>query len=740
MRGTGWARSCACLLLACQSAHAYAQSTDATGARDEAAPAEEQSGLQDIVVTANRRSQSAQSAPLAIAALGAEQIISRGITDSQQLQKAVPGLFYGNNAGFAQPYIRGIGTGITVPGAESSVATFIDDVYQSQPFFTIQTLNAVDRIEVLKGPQGTLYGRNATGGAIRIETRNPSDHFETDNELIYGNYDYKRLNSYISAPLAEGVGANLAVVVSDRDGFGKILNRPGERVNSERFVSLRGKLAIALAANFDARLTGYYMHENDTKNTATTYSDRFGSIPTAVGLGGLVTYYSQDIYASYPVDNGIDAAGGNLRLRWHGPGVTVTSVSAYSDLSYISGGDFLSASIPIFNFQARKGRAHGFYQSLEVLGDSNGPFTWLVGGNYVDDSASFDRLIVFSGPNLASQSVATVKTKAYAVYGEASYKLTDRLTATGGLRYSDETKTQARVDAYNGAGTLLSSAPRRSRDWSQVTYKALLRYQLDQAMVYAKIETGFKSGTVNTLVPGSFISPEKITSYEAGVKSDLFDRTVRLNLSGFYYDYRNLQQQYNDIATGSSLLESAQKARVYGGEMEFNALVTPDLQLSLTGNLMKGEFVAFQSRGQFVPRASISPPPPGGPITSANAGNVVQLADVSGNRLVRAPTFTGTASIEYKVPLGDGSLVANASYYYSTKLYFDASNRIKQPAYNLVDGRITYNFPGDRISASLWGQNLTNATYIQGSALSATGDQIRIASPRQYGVSARYRF
>lgn len=696
-------------------------------------------GLDEIVVTANRRSQNVQSTPLTITALGGEDLVKLGVSNSQELQKVTPGLFYGNNGGFAQPYIRGVGTAITVPGAESSVATFIDDVYQSQPFFTIQSLNAIDRVEVLKGPQGVLYGRNATGGAIRIETRNPGDRLETDNELTYGNYNQLRFNGYISGPISDTLGANFAVVLADRDGFGRILNKDG-RVSSERFANLRGKLRWTPTDQLTVQLTGYYFVEDDTNNTATTYSNRFGSIPTATGLGGRVTYYSQDIYSSYPIKNAIDAVGGNLRVTWKTGDITITSLTAYSRLTYTQGGDFLSASIPIFNFQARDGGGRSVYQTLEAVGDT-GPFSWVLGGSFTDDEGRFDTLDVFLGANLATRTFAQVSTRAYALYAQGSYDLTDRFSVTGGARFTDERKTQDGIAVYNAAGVRTSSTPASSRSWSRVTWQALLKYQLDDAMLYGKIETGFKSGTVNTLVPRAFINPETITSYEAGVKSDLLDRKLRVNLSAFYYEYRNLQQQYNDIATGSSLLESASRARVRGGELQIDAIPTSRLRVSASANVMRGTFIDFVSNGQFVPRARANPVPPGGVPGPSNAGNVVTRLDVSGNRLLRAPDFTGTFSATYTVPLSDaGVLEANAGYYYSSKVYFDATNRIVQPAYGLLDARLTYRFPGDRFSIAVWGRNLTDETYIAGSALSATGDQIRLAAPRQFGGTIRYEF
>ncbi len=719
-------------------ASAFAQ----TGNTDPSAAAEQEiatAGIDDIVVTANRKSENLQSTPLTITALGGEQLIEQGVTSSLELQKVTPGLFYGNNGGFAQPYVRGVGTAITVPGAESSVATFIDDVYQSQPFFTIQSLNAIDRVEVLKGPQGVLYGRNATGGAIRIQTRNPGSRFETDNELTYGNYNQLRFNGYVSGPLADGLSANLAVVLTDRDGFGRILNGTG-RVSSEQYLSLRGKISWDATPNLNILLTGYYFNESDRNNTATTYSDRFGSIPTAVGLGGKVTYYSQDIYSAYPIGNKIESVGGNARMTWESGDITVTSITALSKLTYTQGGDFLSASIPIFNFQARDGGGNSFYQTLEAVGTS-GLFGWVVGGSYTNDESRFDTLDVFIGPNLAARTFAQVSTEAYAVYARGSFDITDRLNVTAGLRYTDETKSQDRIEGFNAAGVRTSLTPKTSRSWSKVTWQGLVKYQLDDVMLYAKAETGFKSGTVNTLVPRAYIDPETITSYEAGIKSDLLDRRLRINLSGFYYDYKNLQQQYNDVATGSSLLETAEGARVYGGELQFEAAPTERLRITASANLMKGTFTDFVSGGQFVPRALANPVPPGGTPGPANAGNVVTRLDVSGNRMMRAPDFTGTIGASYTIPFADGSsLDANASYYYTSKVYFDATNRLVQPSYGLLDARLTFQLPGEQLSLSLWGRNLTNETYISGSALSANGDQIRLGAPRQYGVTARYAF
>ncbi len=700
-----------------------------------AAPAAEEQGeagpLGEIIVTANRRSTNLQNTPISITALGGEALETQGINDTIALQQVTPGLTFNQNSSFAQPYIRGIGTDITTPGSESSVATFIDGVYQPFPFVGVQVLNAIESIEVLKGPQGTLYGRNATGGSINIQTRNPDKDFVAEGDFTYGNFDAKLGRVYLSVPLGDNLAWNIAGVISSRDGYGTNLTT-GADYNSENYKYIRSKLRWNPTDALEVTLSGYYFRRNDDSNMAYTYDPRWGSIPAPAALGGNVSILSQDVYTAYPIANRIRDYGGNLRVALDvGPG-TLTSITAFQRARAFIGPDFVSTDVPIFNFKADDNTGRNFSQDLYYSGDL-GDASFVVGGTYATASARFDPLVIILGTTPSQNSFQYVDTDAFAAYGELTYKLTDRLSVTGGIRYSNEKKTQDRLDIFLADGTPVSSTPRSSKSWNNVSYKALAQYDLGDAMLYAKFESGFKSGSVVAAEPGLYIEPETIDSYEVGLKSELLGRSLRFNLAGFYYNYKNVQVQYTDTTTGQALVESADKARIWGIEAQLTAAPSDNFTFNLGFNYLNTKYIDFVSSGAFVPNTVLVGP--GVP------GNSNVTLDVSGNDLVRSPPVTVSADVNWKIPFANGgSLNNSASIYLSDSYFFEVTNRTRQKSYALVGAQARYDFPDERFSLAVFGRNLTNTRYLTSLAPNSFGDAGQLAPPRTYGVTVSAKF
>ncbi len=716
------------VLLAPLAAHAQDETAPPVSA---AAEAEGDAGpLGEIIVTANRRATNLQNTAISITAIGGEMLETQGINDTIALQQVTPGLTFNQNSSFAQPYIRGIGTDITTPGSESSVATFIDGVYQPFPFVGVQVLNAIESIEVLKGPQGTLYGRNATGGSINVQTRNPDKDFVAEGDFTYGNFDAKLGRVYISVPLGDNLAFNVAGAISSRDGYGTNLTT-GEDYNRENYKYIRGKLRWNPTDTLEVLLSGYYFRRNDDSNMAYTYDPRWGSIPAPTALGGNVSLLSHDVYTAYPLINRIRDYGGNLRLNLEaGPG-TLTSITAFQRARAFIGPDFVSTDVPIFDFQADD-TGRNFSQDLYYSGDL-GDASFVVGGTYAKASARFDPLLVLLGTTPATNSFQYVDTEAFAAYGELTYKLSDRLSVTGGVRYSNEKKTQDRLDTFLPDGTQIVSTPRSSRRWDNVSFKALAQYDLGDAMVYAKFESGFKSGSVIAAEPGLYVEPETIDSWEVGLKSELLDRTLRFNVAGFYYTYKNVQVQYTDTTTGQALVESADKARIWGVEAQLTAAPSDNFTFNLGFNYLNSRYVDFISSGAFVPNTILV-----GPGVPGN-GNVT--LDVAGNDLVRSPPITISTDVNWKVPFADGSsLNSSASLYFSDSYFFEVTNRTRQKAYAVAGAQIRYDFAGDKFSVAVFGRNLTNTRYLTSLAPNSFGDAGQLAPPRTYGVtlSAKY--
>ncbi|MGE4431299.1 MAG: TonB-dependent receptor [Sphingobium sp.] len=723
---------------------AFAQDGAAAQPDQETATSGRSVGLEEIIVTATRRAESLQRVPLTVTAMTETGLRDAGIQNSRELQIATPGLTFNQaGGGFAQPYIHGIGTEITTPGGENSVPIFIDDVYVSQSLLGVQQLGGVERVEVLKGPQGTLYGRNASGGAINIQTKNPGNDPEGDLSASYGNYNAIKLQGYVSVPLSESLAANIAATFEDRDGFGKSLNT-GQDINDLHYYSVRAKLRYHPTDNFEAILTGHYFDKDDKDHIGYTYTTAFGTSPVPVAVGANVTYNSQDLYTAYNnLGSRVQAGGANLRLKVELGDTTLTTVSSYAKMKNRIGVDYVSASLPVFNFQAIT-EARTFTQSIYVNGRI-GDLTWTGGIQYLNDISSF-------GPNFAyvsgpaepdTAAYASIKTESIAGYAEGTYAFNDIFKITGGVRLNRDRKTQRRLQIYGGpglgnidspnegAGTLLSSTPRNGRTFNSFTFKISPQAQITpDLLVYAKVETGFKSGTFNSLVAGDSVKPERITSYEAGFKSELFDDRVRVNLSAFLYNLKDLQIFYLNPQNGTTLIQSAPRSRIWGADLEVMAKLTEGLTLSAGATYLNAKYRDYVAN-------SVYAPDPGGPGNQALFG-----VDVSGNRMQRAPEFTGNIRATYDFPLPDesGKLKANVQYYYSDSYYGDAIERFKIDSFDVVNAGLEYTLPGDRLSLEVWGRNLFNKFYFTYATVDPFGDRASPSDPRTYGATVRYKF
>jgi iron complex outermembrane recepter protein len=720
------------------------QASAQTTAPEQAAAPDNANQLEDIVVTATRRAENLQKVPLTVTALTTQGIRDSGIQNTRELQITTPGLtFTQAGGGFAQPYIHGIGTEITTPGGENSVPIFIDDVYISQSLLGVQQLAGVERVEVLKGPQGTLYGRNASGGAINIQTKNPGHDPEGDLSLSYGNYNEVKAQGYVSVPLSGKVFANFAGTYEDHTGYGKSLNT-GRDINDLHYYSMRGKILFEASDNFDVMVTGHYYNKDDKDHLGYSYTSEFGTTPLAAALGGRVTFQSRDLYTAFNgLGSKVEAGGANLRANLHLGDTTITSLTSYAKMTNYIGVDYVGADIPIFNFQAQD-QARTITQSLFA----NGQFaalTWTAGVQYLNDKSSFTPNYVYTGgpAEATTATYATIKTESIAGYAEGTYAFGDIFKLTAGVRYNHDKKTQERLDVYagpglgdiyhpiDGGGTLISSTPKNSRTFNSVTFKVSPQAQITKdILLYGKVETGFKSGTYNATVAFDAVKPEKITSYEVGLKSEFLDDRLRLNISGFYYNLRNLQVFYTDPATGGTLIQSAPRERIYGADVEASALIARGLTISGGATFLSAKYRDYVANSVYAPN-------PGG------IGNATLFGvDVAGNYMQRAPKFTGNARVTYDLPLPDnmGQLRANAQYYYSGKFYGDAIERFVIHHYNILNAGLEYTFPNKHLSLEVWGRNLTNAFYFTAITIDPFGDRGSPSDPRTYGGTIRYRF
>lgn len=718
---------------------AFAQTTQAT----------EMTGSSDIVVTAQRRSERLQDVPMSITALSADVLERSGVTNTTDIARVTPGVTMAFYGGFLQPAIRGItSTGANI-GENSNVATYIDGIYQPQQIATLIDLPDVEQIEVLKGPQGALYGQNATGGAILISSRAPSFTPTGKFSASYGNYNDYQLRGYVSGPLADGVAASLTGSYQHRDGFRRHVLTNQRDLGVEAYV-LRGKLLVEPSDDARITLSGFYSHRVDSANYA-GFAVNGNSIGYAPNLGGLSPFFAGIPVPASPRTMGVKqfaaepgaftkirSYGGSIRGEFDVAGGTLTSSTGYVDntIGYLAD---IDASAPRI-IEARAEPLSGDYlvHDTSFVSGGSGPLSFLGGVFYLKGKETFvGNVSEIFLPNLPpapkvtlnfSNTFGQVRKEIYAVYGEVTFRASDALTITAGGRYTDE-KQRSFSGASPQVNTEYSGGAVHFRKF---TPRINARYALtDDINAYASWGRGFKSGVINNNAPPGqqLVKPETIDSFEAGIKGQI-GRSLRFNLAAFYYDYKNLQAvSYCPTCVGSTYLtQNAASARVKGADFDFTLEITPELSLNGGAAILDAYYTRFPDAQIYLPNAT-------------NTGNLSVTRDLSGGPLLRSPKFSGNLGANYALETEAGKFNAFASFYYNSGFGMELSNRIRQERHATVDAEVSFAPSGlDGARFVIWGKNLTDKAIYSQVLASNLSDLASYAPPRTFGIRAEYAF
>lgn len=698
----------------------------------------------DIVVTAQRRSERLQDVPMSITALSSEVLERAGVTNTTDIARVTPGVTMSFYGGFLQPAIRGItSTGANI-GENSNVATYIDGVYQPQQIATLIDLPDVEQIEVLKGPQGALYGQNATGGAILISSKAPSFTPTGRFSASYGNYNDIQLRGYATGPLADSVAVSLAGSYQDRGGFRRHVVT-GQRDQGLEAYVLRGKLLIEPSDSARITVTGFYSHRRDSANYA-GFAINGNSIGYAADLTGLGIptipvpasprpTSAKQFSADPDVFTRIRSYGGNLRAEFDIAGGTLTSTTGYvnNNIRYLA--DVDGAAVRVAEARAEPLSGHYFVHDTSFASGAAGPLSFLVGAFYLKGQETFGANI-FEGfmPNLPpAAKVSLFKTNAYgqvkkeiiAGYAELTLKATEQFTITAGGRYTRERQRTFSDTLQSVPQGRIIEYPGDPVTFEKFTPRVTARYALaDDLSAYASWGRGFKSGVVNTtdftLDP---VKPETIDAWEAGLKGRIVDG-LRFNLAAFYYNYKNLQAVA--YVPPNYITQNAATARVKGIDFDFTWDVTPEFTLSGGGAFLDAHYVKFPNAAVFEPYGT---------------GSLQVPTNLNGKPLLRSPDFSGNIAANYTVETGSGTFGAFASLYYNSGFGLELSNRIRQEAYATVDAELSFAPAGmDGLRFVIWGKNLTDHAIYATVLSSQLADVGSYAPPRTFGFRAEYAF
>jgi len=723
------------------AAPARAQST-ATASE---AQASQNSG--DIVVTAQRRSELARNVPLSVTALSGETLRTAGVTDTRSLQNLTPGLKMDRIGNFTLPSIRGITTSLTGPAEDPNVAIYLDGVYQPSPVSNTFDLPDVERVEVLKGPQGTLFGRNATGGAIQVFTREPSYTPAGSVTASYGRYNDFTIKASISAPIvADRVAVALSGFYNRDDSYYHNIGPATPALKGAESWLVRGKLRFDLTDQLRLTLAGSY---SDRTESLSIYGNPLNGNTAGRSLdpNAIVPTKPLDVALNDITPQRVKSYQFSGRLVWEGPAGTLTSTTAYThyethsaadaDYTYAPNGKSVNYYADIFEKY--------FTQEITYTSSFDGPFNFVAGGFYTDGEGSDFPLGVSNsfGSNVTIFGVQ--KVKAAAAFGEIYYNLTDKLSVVGGLRYSWERRTQSGGAVFGSftAPPPASLAFVGERSAHSLTPRASLRYALTPlSNIYFTYSQGFKSpvfNTTNVFFPDS-VDSEKIYAYELGYKGRL-GNTLNVNLAGFYYRYKNLQanayRTVNNVPLGVIL--NVPLARIWGGELEATWTPSPMFDARVGMSVLDAKYVDFTNAAVNLPCTDTATPCSvvGTPL---NIGNRSVSYNANGKTMIRAPKFTASGTVNGHFPVAGGKLDASATLYYSSTVFFTFDNRIKQPAYATLDARLQWSPDNSGFSIAVYGKNLTNKITLAGNFISSTSDGVSWSQPRTYGVEVGYKF
>ncbi len=757
---------------------AAVRAQDAPPAGAQPSPEAEQ-GVGEIIVTARRREESLQDVPVAVTAFTAQDIVARGITDISELAGSTPSLTFTGGAvggagtsGAAQVFIRGIGQDDYLPTADPGIGIYVDGVYLGRTTGSILQLLDVERVEVLRGPQGTLFGRNTIGGAINITSRAPTDVLTASGGVTLGENDLLELRSAISGPLAASVRGRLAAMYRRQDGIGRSTLVAGDFGNVDRFAAA-GSLDFGTGGRFSLRLTADYSeaNQNSPAQVVTFVNNPVTGLPSAYNFfadARGVTQFTSALVTGDPYTNSATRLGYDDSRVWGTAAIATYELSDLIDLRSITAyreseshfqGD-VDSSAALINFVTVDVDQNQISQELQLLG-TTGPIDWVVGGFYFREETDFQQTVdlisglndylTSSGACAASptrpticglaQTAATrgfrqptnLVSTSFAGFGQATWRVTDRFSVTLGGRFTTETK-----DFRSQAISLITNLPTvtdpltgsttivREARFDSFTPKAGLEYRATQdVLVYASFSSGFKSGTFNGRGSAgagfTTAEPEESDAYEVGIKSDLFDNRLRLNLAAFRTDYRNLQTTVSATDSSGNIftaLLNAATARSRGFEVEATARPAANTDVGFT-----------YSYNDAV-------------ILSATAGAQAQGL-LAGNRLGKTPEHRVSAFVEQHVPLRSGEISARVDWSFQSDMFHLPTNQaqVREPAYHVVNARLGWR-PTERVSVTAFVQNLLDERYaVQRSFVGSLGfATANFARPREAGLTLRFDY
>ena len=727
--------------------------------------------LAPITVTAERRSQSILSVGNSVSAITGDQLVNQGITSIADLAETTPGVMPAEGFGYTQVYVRGVGNNIYV-GADPSVATYIDGVPRIYGTMENNFVN-VDRIEILKGAQGGLYGRNATGGVLNIITRQPGESYQATADVSYGSLSTFHAAAYLNIPITDDIAWNVSL---DRDSHsyyvknlaatnpysaanfptGSSIGTPAETaayfnsavstppgVQNEDFWAVDSKLAVKIGSRFKLTIDGDFNQKEDSSGA--------GAIET---MPGLQQATSTDLFGLFGINanipNGFYQTSGEKFATFYGlgepkvdlwdygtsatavyslDGLDLTSISAFrrNDSVYFLDGPVNSPPIVPEYIDLQK---HYFYQELRATSTGDGPLQYMAGATWLTTNFDGQTIISYLPPFPAgAPTLVNDQVRDWSFYGQVGYDITSAVNLTVSGRYITETN-DARFTSPVVAGDEFKQ--------DKFLPAATLKYTLPNSnILYARFAEGFKAGGVNPVAPpsafpagddyGKVFTPETVDTYEIGYRAALFDHSVELTSAVFYNDYKNLQTITTGNAANPGIVEAivnAQKARTYGAEFNVDWRALPWLTLNTNVGYLEAEYTNFANTN----------------------GSVLNTFNYSGQTMLYAPKWQAAAGANIDKPINqDFKLVASwlTSYTGGETMYLSAIAAVPNAAqggYSLSNLKVGVRTTDNKYEVSVFATNVFDRPYYTVGSTSSLGTSYVWGNPRIVGGELTAKF
>lgn len=711
--------------------------------------------LEEIIVTAEKREESLQDLGLSVSAFDADMLNDLGSRDIQELSSFVPNLQIGSETSDLKIMIRGVGSDNLEAFSDPGVAVHIDGVYQARPSGGNSLYYDMERVEVLRGPQGTLYGRNANGGAINFVSKQPTEEFGFGLDLSTGDQRWRRTRAMLNAPiLGDTLMFRVAGTTEEQEGYQQNLVPGGTVGNDKDDTSLRAQLlwqpsdraSLLLATrSLDKGGVGPARKRTSSPGAGDTAPD---GTPANCGDCGYVANPSdlRTVFKDTAEAFDLKSDSVSLTFNYDFDRVSLTAIAAHQSTDMVLLQDSDQSPIPTGVPGGRTDAVDVVQRSeqdtLEVRLASSGDSAtdWLLGLYFLEENA-FQNTVIDRDPTFGADLninvLHDVDSDSFAIFGQVSHDISETLRITGGLRYTEDEKqaiggTIVRVVPPFGPPNMNGSQGFTPSDsWTSTTWKAGFDWQAtDNNMVYGSVSAGYKAGGFNFGVAGSeSYDPEEVVSFEVGSKNRFLEDRVQLNATAFYYDYTDLQ--VFQVVDQTIVVRNAAEADIFGAELELIALAGENVRFDASLGLLEAEYENFVLPSNLF----LGPPPDNAPTN----------IDVSGNTLINAPAWSGHIGAQYTFESDSmGSFTLRTQAYFSDDVYLRALNLSPydiQDGYTTWDAKIMWNSPQEHWFAELFYNNISDEDVITN--LEVTDSGIYFANlnlPRRWGAVFGVRF